>query len=124
MDWPWTALKNTWRGAYEYGDGSGAYAWSFQLELYCTIAAALLVIVLLVRRAWPEATYCALVLVSMTFVDMQQAADRSLLVCFPLYLLVARAADRRPWIGNAYVWVSAPIAFVAAFLYTAGIWSN
>lgn len=124
MDWPWIALRNTWRGAYEYGDGSGAYAWSFQLELVCTIAAAVLVLVLLARREWPEATYCALVLASMVFVNMQQAADRGLLLCFPLYLLFARAAERRAWIGNAYVWLCAPVALVAAFLYSAGIWSN
>jgi mannosyltransferase PIG-V len=124
MDWPWIALRNTWRGAYEYGDGSGAYAWSFQLELVCTIAAAVLVVVLLARREWPEATYCALVLASMVFINMQQAADRGLMLCFPLYLLVARAAERRAWIGNAYVWLCAPVAVIAAFLYSAGIWSN
>ncbi|MBS2966851.1 hypothetical protein KGA66_27700 [Actinocrinis puniceicyclus] len=124
VDWPWTAIRNTWRGAYEYGDGSGAYAWAFQLELVCTIAAALLVIVLLARRAWPEAAYCALVLASMVFVNSQQAADRGLLMCFPLYVLLARAADRRPWIGNAYLWVSAPIALVSTYLYTAGSWAN
>ena len=36
----------------------------------------------------------------------------------------ARAAERRPWIGNAYLWVSAPIAVVLAFLYSAGAWAN
>lgn len=124
LDWPWTAIRNTWRGAYEYADGSGAYAWAFQLELACTIAAAVLVSVLLARRAWPEAFYCALVLASMVFVNSQQAADRGLLICFPLYPLLARAADRRPWIGNAYLWVCAPIAVVSAYLYTAGSWAN
>jgi len=124
LDWPWTAIRNTWRGAYEYADGSGSYAWSFQLELVCTIAAAVLVVVLLARRAWPEACYCGLVLVSMVFVNSQQAADRGLLICFPLYTLLARAADRRPWIGNAYLWVCAPIALVSAYLYTAGSWAN
>lgn len=124
FDWPWTAIRNTWRGAYEYGDGSGAYAWSFQLELVCTVAAAMLLIVLLARREWPEACYCGLVLFSMVFVNSQQAADRGLLVCFPLYPLLARAADRRPWIGNAYLWVSAPVAVVSAYLYTAGTWAN
>lgn len=123
-DWPWISLRNTWRGAYEYADGPGAYAWSFQLELACTIAAALLVIVLFARHQWPEALYCALVLAGMVCTNTQQAADRGLLICFPLYPLLARAADRRPWIGNAYVWINAPIALVAAFLYTSGSWSN
>lgn len=123
-DWPWIAIRDTWRGAFEYHDGSGAYAWAFQLEGVCTIAAALLVIVLLARRAWPEAFYCTLVLASMVFVNSQQGADRGLLICFPLYPLLARAADRRPWIGTAYLWVSAPIAVVLAYLYTAGSWAN
>lgn len=123
-DWPWTALKSTWRGAYEYADGSGAYAWSFQLELVCTIAAAVLVLVLLAQRSWAQGCYCGLVLASMVFTNTQQAADRGFLVCFPLYLVLARAAERRPWIGNAYLWASAPIAVILAFLYTAGIWAN
>jgi hypothetical protein len=123
-DWPWIAIRNTWRGAYEYGDGSGSYAWAFQLELACTIAAAVLLAVLLMRREWPEACYCGLVLASMVFVNSQQGADRGFLVCFPLYILLARAADRRPWIGNTYLWVSAPIAVVSAYLYTAGSWAN
>lgn len=124
FDWPWHAMHETWRGAYEYGWGSGSYAWAFQLELVCTIVAAVLVIVLLARRAWPEAAYCGLVLASMVFVNSQQGADRGLLLCFPLYTLLARAAERRPWIGSAYLWVSAPIALVSAYLYTAGSWAN
>jgi hypothetical protein len=123
-DWPWVALKWTWRGAYEYADGPGAYAWSFQLELLTTIVAAVLVVVLLWQRSWAEACYCALVLASMVCVNNQSGADRGLLICFPLYLVLARASQRRPWIGGAYVWLSAPIAVLAAFLYTAGAWSN
>lgn len=123
-DWPWNALKTTWQGAYEYRDGSGSYAWSFQLELVCTIAAAVLVLVLLWQRSWAQACYCGLVLASMVFANSQQGADRGLLICFPLYLVLARAAERRPWTGNAYLWLSAPVAVILAFLYTAGSWAN
>lgn len=123
-DWPWTALESSWRGAFEYRDGAGAYAWSYQLELACTVAAAVLVVVLLWQRSWAQACYCGLVLAGMVFVNTQQGADRGFLICFPLYLVLARAAERRAWIGSAYVWVSAPVAVVLAFLYTAGSWAN
>lgn len=126
VDWPWVSIRDSWRNAYEDHWESAYYpwSWSFELELVCTAAAALLVIVLLMRREWPEACYCALVLASVVCVNYQMGADRGLLVCFPLYLLLARAADRRPWIGNAYVWVSAPIALLLAGLYTTGNWAN
>jgi hypothetical protein len=126
IDWPWIAIRDSWRNAYEDHWSSAYYpwSWSFELELVCTIAAALLVIALLARHEWPEACYCALVLASMVCVNYQMGADRGLLVCFPLYLLLARAADRRPWIGSAYVWVSAPIALLLAGLYTTGNWAN
>ena len=126
IDWPWIAIRDSWRNAYEVRWSSAYYpwSWSYELELVCTIAAAVLVIVLLVRHEWPEACYCALVLASMVCVNYQMGADRGLLVCFPLYLLLARAADRRPWIGNAYVWVAAPIALLLAGLYTTGNWAN
>lgn len=126
LDWPWIALRDSWRNAYEDHWSSQYYAWSwsFELELVCSIAAVILVIVLIARREWPEACYCALVLASIVCVNYQMGADRGLLVCFPLYLLLARAADRRPWIGNAYVWVSAPIALLLTGLYTTGNWAN
>ena len=126
VDWPWIAIRDSWRNAYEVHWSSAYYpwSWSYELELVCTIAAVLLVIVLFARREWPEACYCALVLASMVCVNYQMGADRGLLVCFPLYLLLARGADRRPWIGNAYVWVSAPIALLLAGLYTTGNWAN
>lgn len=126
IDWPWVALRDSWRNAYEAHWSSAYYpwSWSYELELVCSIAAAILVIVLLVRREWPEACYCALVLASIVCVNFQMGADRGLLVAFPLYVLLARAADRRPWIGNAYLWTSAPIALLLTGLYTTGNWAN
>ena len=126
IDWPWVSVRDSWRQAYETHWDAPYYpwSWSFELEIVCTAAAALLVIVLLARREWPEACYCALVLASMACVNYQMGADRGFLVCFPLYLLLARASDRRPWIGHAYVWLSAPIAFLLAGLYTTGNWAN
>ena len=126
VDWPWIAIRDSWRNAYEVHWDSPYYpwSWSFELELVCTIAAVLLVIVLLTRREWPEACYCALVLASMVCVNYQMGADRGLLVCFPLYLLLARTSERRAWIGQAYLWVSAPIAVLLTELYTTGNWAN
>jgi hypothetical protein len=126
IDWPWVSVRDSWRNAYEAHWDAPYYpwSWSFELELVCTVAAVLLVIALLARREWPEACYSALVLVSMVCVNYQMGADRGLLVCFPLYVLLARVSQRRPWIGHAYVWVSAPIAFLLAGLYTTGNWAN
>jgi hypothetical protein len=126
LDWPWVSIRDSWRNAYEthWDPAYYPWSWSFELELVCSIAAAVLVIVLLARREWPEAVYSGLVLASIVCVNYQMGADRGLLVCFPLYVLLARLADRRPWIGSAYVWLSAPIALLLAGLYTTGNWAN
>ncbi|WP_157436184.1 mannosyltransferase family protein [Actinospica robiniae] len=126
IDWPWVSLRDSYRNAYEnhWDPAFYPWSWSFELELVCSIAAIALVIVLLVRREWPEACYSALILASIICVNYQMGADRGLLVCFPGYVLLARLSERRPWIGQAYVWVSAPVALLLTGLYTTGNWAN
>lgn len=126
IDWPWVSLRDSWRNAYEthWDPAYFPWSWSFELELVCSIAAIAVVIVFLYRREWPEACYSALVLASMICVNYQMGADRGFLVCFPLYVLLARVSERRPWIGQAYLWVSAPVALLLTSLYTTGNWAN
>lgn len=126
IDWPWVSLRDSYRNAYETHWEAAFYpwSWSFELELVCSIAAIALVVVLLIRREWPEACYSALILASIVCVNYQMGADRGLLVCFPMYVLLARVSERRPWIGHAYVWISAPVALLLTGLYTTGNWAN
>jgi hypothetical protein len=55
-------------------------------------------------------------------VTYYQAVPRALLVCWPLYLLVARAAERRPWIGQLYLRVCVPLAVMVAVYFYLGKW--
>jgi hypothetical protein len=47
-----------------------------------------------------------------------------LLVLFPIWAALAGLTARRPWIGGAYLAVSAPIAVVLGMLYLSGQWAG
>jgi hypothetical protein len=119
---PWMSLRNTWDRAFGHGLTPERAA-MFQLEIACMAVALALTIVLTWRRAWPEALYCALAVVSLATTTYYQAVPRTLLLMWPLYVLVARAAERRPWLGQLYVWVCAPLAVVVAVLFFLGVWA-
>lgn len=119
---PWQSLKNTWAKAFGHVLSPDRAA-MFQLEIACMAAAVALTLVLLWRRAWPEALYCGLAVAALATTTYYQAVPRALLVMWPLPVLLARAAERRPWVGQAYLWVSAPLAVITAVYFFLGLWA-
>ena len=120
--WPWTALRNTWQRAFAPGLAPDQAA-MFQLEIACMAAGVVLTLVLLRRRAWPEATFVGLMFITLGTVAYYQSVPRALLVSWPLYLLVARAAERWPWIGALYLWACAPLAVITSVMFVLGRWA-
>lgn len=120
--WPWTAWRNTWRTAFGPGLPPDRAA-MFQIEIACMLAAWALTLVLLRRRAWAEATYCGLAGMVLGSTTFYQAVPRALLVMWPLYILVAKATEKRPWVGQVYLWVCAPLAVLVAVFFFLGKWA-
>lgn len=119
--WPWTAWRGTWRLAF----GSVLppdRAAMFQVEIACMLAGVLLAALLAWRRQWPEATYVALMFLALGTTSYYQSIPRALLIAWPLYEMVAVAAERRPWIGQVYLWASVPLAVVVAVFFFTGKW--
>lgn len=95
-----------------------------QLELAAAVTGIAACLVLAWRRMWPEAVYCGLTAGALVTSTWLESVPRALLVAFPLTVLLARAAARRPWAGRLYLAVSGPLAAVVAVLYLSGRWAG
>lgn len=118
---PWQSFKNTWDRAFSPGLAPDQAA-MYQVEMACMAVGVALTLVLLWRRQWPEAVYCGLTFAVLGTATFYQSVPRALLLCWPLYVLVAQGAQRRPWVRQVYVWTCAPAAVIVAVFFFAGRW--
>ena len=118
---PWTSLRTT-VGAARADDQSGELAWSFGAEVLAVLVGVLLTAVLLRRRRWGEATYVGLSVAALATSTYYLSVGRATLLWWPLFLLLAAAGERRPWVHASYLAVSAPLMALLVLTFTAGRW--
>ncbi|WP_407671408.1 hypothetical protein [Parafrankia elaeagni] len=121
VDWPWHGWSKTWDSAFD-GNGAATFVWFWRGELLAVVIGVLLTGVLLWSRRWGEATFVGLMTILMSFSNYYASGIRGILVAFPLYLLLARAGARRPWVRGVYVWCCAPLMVVFVVAFTQGNW--
>lgn len=120
---PWRTLKVSYSMAFGHG-GPADYGLMGQLEIASIGVMLAAVAVLLARRAWPEALYAGFTTVSLASAGYYQACTRDLLLCFPVFVLLARGAARWRWVGGVYLVVGGPLAAVVAVSFFAGKWAG
>jgi hypothetical protein len=120
---PWQSLKTSYWGAWQhpYGAEFGAME---QLEIACLFVMAACTVGFLIRRRWAEAVYCGLAVFALGTSTWYQSVPRTLLVLFPVWVALAKAAGRRRWVGQVYLAVSGPLAALVAALYLSGRWAG
>ena len=118
---PWEALATTVRAAFDETQGA-EYAWSFRAEILAVAVGLALTAVLLRRRAWGEATYVGLSVGALATSTYYLSVGRATLLWWPLFVLLALATVRRPWLQTAYVAVSAPVMALLVLTFTSGRW--
>lgn len=118
---PWDALATTLRLARDSGQGA-EYAWSWHAELLAVALGVVVTAVLLRRRRWGEAAYVGLSVGALATSTYYLSVSRATLLWFPLWVLLAQAAQRRPWLHTAYVTVSAPLMALLVLTFTSGRW--
>jgi hypothetical protein len=117
---PWDALAETVRMA----DGVGAFAYVARLEIAAVAVGLALTGLLLRRRRWGEATYVGLSVGSLATSTFYFSVARGTLLWFPLFLVLAAAAARRPVAHRAYLAVCAPLMLLGVLLFTTGRWAG
>jgi hypothetical protein len=119
--WPWDALRTTWNAAF-HGNYSPEYTWSFRAEIAAVLVGVVVTLVLLRRRRWGEATYVGLSVAALATSSFYLSVARATLLWFPLWLLLAEAMQRRPWLQATYVTVATPLMAAGVLTFTAGRW--
>ena len=118
---PWDALRATIDAARAPAQPA-EHAWSFGAEIAAVAVGLVLTVVLLLRRRWGEATYVGLSVGALATSTYYLSVGRATLLWWPLFVLLALAAERRPWVQVAYVAVCAPLMALLVLTFTAGHW--
>jgi hypothetical protein len=118
---------DTYRTAWTAGFGhefSAPINFVFQLEIVAVAAGVLTIIVLAVRRRWPETVYTALTIGALATSIWYESVPRALLLLWPVWCGLAVAAARRAWVGQLYLAVSIPVAVSIGLLFMTGNWAG
>jgi hypothetical protein len=118
---PWEALGTTVRAAFDGAQGA-EYAWSFRAEIIAVAVGLVLTVALVRRRSWGEATYVGLSVGALATSTYYLSVGRATLLWWPLFVLLAVATARRPWLHTAYVALSAPVMALLVLTFTSGRW--
>jgi len=118
---PWEALTTTVRAGLDGAQGA-EYAWSFRAEVLAVAVGLVLTVVLVRRRSWGEATYVGLSVGALATSTYYLSVGRATLLWWPLFVLLAVAAVRRPWLHTAYLALSAPVMALLVLTFTSGRW--
>lgn len=113
----------TWRAAFA-PNGKSDFMWARRAELLAAVLGLVLIVVLLAFRRWAESIYIALSWFALASNGIYLSFPRSTLLWFPAIVLLAAAAGRRPWIAQAWLTVTAPLAFVLGAAWAASGWVN
>ena len=124
--WPWTALKNTIDAAstHHFPPDRTDWTWMFRGELVALAIGFGLVVWLLMRRSWGEAAWVGSTLAAFATSFWFISLTRATLLWWPLWVGLAVALQRRPWLGRLYLAVALPLAGLWAASYFTGRWSG
>ncbi|GGS80434.1 mannosyltransferase family protein [Nonomuraea spiralis] len=118
--WPWEAWRTTWQSAM----GGDDFAVAFRMEIAAAVLAVGVLVWLLALRRWGEAAYCGLQAAALMTSAYYLSIPRSLLLWFPLWVLVAKVATRKPWVLVLYAMVCGPLMYLNAARFLTGAWAG
>ena len=117
---PVTSFLNTYNLIFDYIPGTVSSR--FVIEIITAGVMILFTAVLLIWRYWGEATYVGLTVLSLITADLYQALPRSLLVLFPVWLVLARWMTERRFVQVAYVTLAIPLLGITTYLFSFQQW--
>jgi hypothetical protein len=120
-EWPWQTLVHSIHNFQNTTANAPAH---FQATMELLFAAIYLVSLLALarHRMWSEFTYVGLTAAALLTSSQYQSVPRSMIVCFPIFLLLARwcADPRHRWILATAALASATLLVVDTTLYVRG----
>jgi hypothetical protein len=121
---PVHAFLNTWHYAFGGRVLMANNAWEYQLEIIAMVVGVVLLVWLLRKHRWAEATFVGLSVVTLGTSHNYLSVPRELLLWWPLWAILGVWTVRKPWIRTVYLCVSAPLMFTVAYLFLMGLWAG
>ena len=118
---PWHAFRVT-LGAARDGTQPAPYAWAFGQEIVAVAVGLALTVVLAVRRRWAETVYVGLQVLAFALSSFYLSVGRGTLLWWPLWLLLAGASLRRPWLHKLYLALAPALMATYVIAFTGGGW--
>ncbi|MFC4012880.1 mannosyltransferase family protein [Nonomuraea purpurea] len=118
--WPWEAWKTTWQAAM----GGDDFAVAFRMEIVGAVVAVGVLVWLIVLRRWSEAVYTGAQAAALMTSAYYLSIPRSLVLYFPLWVLIAKVATRRTWVIAVYALISGPLMILNATRFLSGAWAG
>ncbi len=118
---PVDALTATINGAFFQGQ-TATYNIQYKLELASMLVLVVVGVVLLVKRWWGEATYVLLTAAALGTSSVFLSVPRTLLVVFPIWVLLGVWMSRQRWVLVGYVMLAAPLMAVGVMGFVNGRW--
>jgi hypothetical protein len=118
---PIEAWRTMWDWSWNFGVAS-AWAVQYRSEILAVTVLAAFTIVLLVMRRWGEAVLVALTMTSLATSTIFQSVPRSMLVLFPIWILIGQAMSANRVIRVLVPAVLAPLMLVNVAAFVNGYW--
>lgn len=118
---------SAWNRTVDAAFGTGqplAFRVMFQAEIVALLVGLALTVWLLWRQRWGEGVYVGLQVVALGTSTWFFSVPRATLLWWPLWILLARASLRRPWVLSAYLAVVAPLCVLWAAAFVTGRWAG
>ncbi|MGP3964648.1 mannosyltransferase family protein [Nonomuraea sp. 3N208] len=120
FEWPWEAWKTTWGSAM----GADDFAVAFRMEIAGAVVAVAVLVWLLVLRRWSELAYTGAQAAALMTSAYYLSIPRSLVLWFPLWVLVAKVGTRKAWVLVLYGLISGPLMIVNTARFLSGAWAG
>ncbi|WP_311931878.1 mannosyltransferase family protein [Microbispora sp. H11081] len=118
--WPWQAFRTTWDST----GGDEGFAPMFRLEIAAVIVGVLLVVWLLLARRWAELVYVGLQLGALATSSFYMSIPRSVLLWWPLWVLIGRAGARYRSVIILYAAVIGPLMVPMMMSFLNSSWTG
>ena len=118
---PITSLQNTYQLIWTFSP-TGELSSRMVTEIIAMAVLVALTAILAVKRWWPEAVYSGVTGLSLGTSTMYHSVPRTLVVIFPLWMLLGVWMTRKPWFRWTFIGISLPALFLVALRFTQNQW--
>jgi Gpi18-like mannosyltransferase len=118
---PITSLLNTYRLIFTFSP-TGEPSSRLVTEILAMAILVFFTFVLFRKRMWAEATYVLVTVLSLGTSTMYHSVPRTMVVIFPIWMLLGLWMTKHRWFRWAYVVMSLPVLMLVTIRFTQGQW--